>query len=127
MGFLPFIVILISALKETVFKVPTPPGSPEAEAAVKDSFLWRMWSGLPKFIVGYLTICLLLSAVRASGALGAGYAELQALIRQAGNWLFAIGFVGVGILTNAKELVGQLSLGGLLGFAVAAELLDMAT
>merc|ERR1719330_1654439 len=109
-----------------MIKAPTPTASLEAETAVKDCFLWRMWSGLPKFIIGYLTLCLLLSAVRASGALGSGFAEFQTLLRQAGNWLFAIGFVGVGILTNAKELLGQLSLGGLLGFAVAAELLDTA-
>merc|ERR1719277_2301698 len=92
---LPFVVILISALKETVFKVPAPTRSLEAEAAAKDSLLWRIWSGLPKFIVGYLTLGLLLSAVRASGALGGGFAELQTLLRQAGNWFFAIGFVGV--------------------------------
>jgi uncharacterized membrane protein YadS len=138
--FLPVIVILIATYKEKLLawydsrhnngedtEAQEDPKKEENKSE-QDGLIKRMWNAFPKFIFGYLLLSIAMSAVR-------GYVtkdddefnRFMTLMRQTGNWWFALGFVGVGLATNIAELCKKTALGKVLLFVTFAEILDFVT
>ena len=71
----------------------------------KRNFSWLfLWDKLPKFILGYFFCSAVLTVVL---PIIEGTAQAEALTKAVvdmNKWLFAIGFVGIGVMTDIKEL-----------------------
>ncbi|KAL3779682.1 hypothetical protein ACHAWO_004187, partial [Cyclotella atomus] len=86
----------------------------------KGKFSWLfLWDKLPKFILGYFLCSGMLSVVLPLIE-GLHEAETyQKAVLDLNKWLFAIGFVGIGVMTDIKELwAGAIGSGVIQGYLV---------
>lgn len=86
----------------------------------KGKFSWLfLWDKLPKFILGYFLCSGILSVVLPLIE-GSHEAETyQKAVLDMNKWLFAIGFVGIGVMTDIKELwAGAIGSGVIQGYLV---------
>lgn len=89
-------------------------------------FSWYfLWDKFPKFVLGYFLCSTVLSVTL---PLIQGTAEADALKRAVSDmnkWWFAIGFVGIGVGTNLKDLWTGATKSGVIQGYLIANLFDM--
>jgi len=69
--------------------------------------LIHLWDRFPKFVLGFLTLSLVLT-ICATLLTGAQIANLKLLMGSTSRWYFCMGFVGVGMESNFRELKAKL-------------------
>eukprot|EP00045_Choanoeca_perplexa_P004357 m.37665 g.37665 ORF g.37665 m.37665 type:complete len:531 (-) comp12530_c0_seq1:121-1713(-) len=79
----------------------------EGGAVQRDSKLQQLWKRFPKFILGFLLVSTIITIVNAT-AEEDRQATLKALVSGSSKWWFALGFAGIGLTTNFRELAAPL-------------------
>lgn len=97
----------------------------EGESTNKQSYLRMIWDKFPKFIVGYLAVCLILTAMWPSiSDTAVGYALPRAL-KALSDWWFCLGFVGLGLNTAFRASTGRRHLLKCMQSYLAVNIIDM--
>jgi uncharacterized membrane protein YadS len=79
---------------------PLPPAGPGSKAR-------QLWKRFPKFILGFLFVSLIITVVNATAS-SQVQDTLQAGVSAGSRWWFGLGFAGIGLTTNFRELAQPL-------------------
>lgn len=84
----------------------------------------QLWQKFPKFILGFLSVSVIITIVNSTADEEAAD-MLRLLVSSSSRWWFALGFAGIGLTTNFKELAEPLRGGRVIILYAMVQLFDL--
>lgn len=102
-----------------------PSSASSAPPARASSRLWLLWSKFPKFVAGFLFLSLIITLLEIPLA---GTAQGVALLRATASmsrWWMCLAFVGIGLATDCKKLLKEVTRGGAVALYLLTNAVDV--